>query len=213
MRESVVGRFVGSSVKRVEDKRILTGNGRYVADVTVPNLAHAAFLRSPFPHARIVSVDVSAARSHPGVIAVLTGADMVELTNPLAQLAPNPDLVAPPYYALATDKVRLVGDPVAIVIAEDRYTAEDARQLIEVDYEPLDAVATIDQALDPSSPPVWEEAGGNVVYRGSQTYGDTAAAFAAADRVVTETFRQHRIANMPMETREQSPRSTRLPGR
>ncbi len=201
MRESIAGALVGSSVKRVEDKRILTGNGKYVADVVVPGMAHAAFLRSPFPHARIVSVDAGAARALPGVIAVLTGEDMTAISQPLGQLVPTPGQVAPPYAALATDKVRLVGDPVAMVVAEDRYIAEDARQLIDVDYEPLDAVATIEQALDPASARVWEEAEGNVVFRSEHTYGDAAAAFARADRVITETFRQHRIANMPMETR------------
>jgi len=201
MRESIAGALIGSSVKRVEDKRILTGNGRYVADVTVPGMAHAAFLRSPFPHARILSVDASAAREVPGVLAVYTGADLAAIARPLAQLAPTPGQVAPPYDALATDKVRLVGDPVAIVVAEDRYIAEDARQLIDVDYEPLDPVADIDQALDPASARVWEEGESNVVFTAEHHYGDAAAAFARADRVVTETFRQHRIANMPMETR------------
>jgi len=201
MRESLTGKLVGSRVKRVEDPRILTGQGRYVADVVVPNMTHAAFLRSPFPHARIVKIDTAAAKAVPGVVAVLTGADLKKFTNPMMGLLAVDGLYNPVFYALATDKVRFVGDPVAIIVAEDRYIAEDARQLIDVEYEPLDPVATMEQSLDPSRDLIWEGAGSNVLYRGSETYGDVEGVFARADRVITETFRQHRHAPTPMETR------------
>ena len=201
MREAVAGRFIGSRVRRVEDPTILTGHGRYVADVTAPGMLHAAFLRSPLPHARIRHVDASAARRLPGVVAVYTGADMKRLTNLMMGLLPIEGLYNPAFYCLATDKVRLVGDPVALIVAEDRYIAEDARALIDVDYEPLDPVGTIDQALDPASTPLWDKAGSNVLYQDSKTYGDVDGAFAAADRVITETFHQHRHAPTPMETR------------
>lgn len=201
MRESLTGKLVGSRVKRVEDPRILTGRGRYVADVVVPNMAHAAFLRSPFPHAKITKIDTTAARALPGVVAVLTGKDLKKISNPMMGLLAVDGLYNPIFYALATDKVRLVGDPVAIIVAEDRYIAEDARQLIEVEYEPLDPIGTMDQALDSSLDPIWDGAGSNVMFRGSERYGDVESVFARADRVITETFRQHRHAPTPMETR------------
>jgi carbon-monoxide dehydrogenase large subunit len=193
-------RTIGTSIQRVEDARILTGRGRYVDDVTLPGMLHAAFVRSPHAHARIKSLDASAARAMPGVTAVLTGADMQRLTNPMS-IQMLPGYKGPQFFPLATDMVRFVGDPVAIVVAENRYLAEDARDTIEVDYEPLTPVVTLEHALDPSRPAVFEELGTNVVFQDSHTYGDVDAVFARADRVITETFRQHRYANVPMETR------------
>jgi carbon-monoxide dehydrogenase large subunit len=193
-------RTIGTSIQRVEDNRVLTGRGRYVDDISLPGMLHAAFLRSPHPHARVTRVDVEAARGAPGVVAVLTGADMQRLTRPMA-IQTLPGYRSPQFYPLASDRVRFVGDPVAIVVADSRYVAEDALELIEVDYEPLPPVATIEHALDESRPALFEELGGNVVYQDSHTYGDLDAAFARADRVVRATFRQHRYANVPMETR------------
>ncbi len=195
------GRFVGTSVRRVEDRRLLTGNGRYVDDVTVPAMLHAAFLRSPWPHAAIRSVDTAAARRHPGVTAVLTGADLQRLTHPFLGTLAFPGLYGPPYWALATDRVRMVGDPVAVVVADSRAVAEDACELIDVDYEPLEPVATMDHALDPARPALWPKAGGNVMFRETRRSGDVAAAFAAADRIIRRQFSQHRHSNQPMETR------------
>jgi carbon-monoxide dehydrogenase large subunit len=201
MREGLVGKFVGARVRRVEDRRLLTGKGRYIDDVTVPGMAHAAFLRSSFPHAYIRSIDTTEAARLPGVYGVLTGADMQRLTNPFLGMLALEGLYEPTFYALATDRVRHVGDPVAIVVAESRHVAEDACELIDVDYEPIDAVATMEQAHDPSRPMIWPKARGNVLYRDSRTHGDVDAAFAAADRVITERFRQHRQSNQPMEAR------------
>src|SRR6266851_1262742 len=115
-------RNIGTSIQRVEDNRILTGRGRYVDDVNLPGMLHAAFLRSPHPHARINNVDVSAARAMPGVVAVLTGADMQRLTNP-ASVQTLPGFRSPHFLSLATDTVRFVGDPVALIVAESRYLA------------------------------------------------------------------------------------------
>ena len=133
MRAPTVGRYVGSSVTRVEDDRLLVGKGRYIADLDRPGLLHAAFLRSPVPHARILGIDVAAARRLPGVVAVITGAEMKRMTNPFLNLGMLDGLYSPLYWALAVDRVRMVGDPVAIVVAESRYVAEDALELIDVD--------------------------------------------------------------------------------
>src|SRR5918912_3196478 len=191
-------RTIGTSIQRVEDNRVLTGRGRYVDDVSLPGMLHAAFLRSPHPHARVTRVDVEAARGLPGVFAVLTGADMQRLTRPMA-IQTLPGYRSPQFFPLATDRVRFVGDPVAIVVADSRYAAEDGLDLIEVEYEPLPPVATIEHALDESRPALFDELGSNIVYQDSHTYGDLDAAFARAERVVRETFRQHRYANVPME--------------
>ena len=200
MRAAVAGKFVGTSVRRVEDQRLLTGQGRFVGDIDVPGMVHAVFLRSPHPHALIKRIDVSAARALPGVY-VITGAMMKARTNPLLSLLAFDGLYTPYFWALATDRVRSVGDPVALVLAPTRYLAEDAMALIDVDYEPLEAVATIDQALDPRKPKLWPKADGNTMFNSTQRYGDVDAVFSTADRVITRTFDCHRHSNQPMETR------------
>ena len=201
MREAIAGRLVGTKVARVEDPRLLTGTGRYVDDITVPGMLHAHFVRSPFAHAVIRGIDVDAARRLPGVVAVYTGADMEALTHPFMGFLPLPDLYHPVYFALAVDRVRVVGDPVALIIADTRYVAEDAAQLVVVDYEELEPIATIEHALDPSRPALWPAPEGNVLQRDAAEYGDVDAAFAGADRVVRAKFVQHRYSNQPMETR------------
>ena len=134
--------LVGQSVTRVEDERLLIGNGRYVADLEPEGVLHAAFLRSPLAHARIVSIDVAAARRAPGVTAVYTGADIERLTHAFPPLMMSPGLYTPVFYSLSAERVRHVGDPVALVIAASRHLAEDALELIEIDYEPLDAISS-----------------------------------------------------------------------
>src|SRR6266568_6422287 len=146
---SVIGNYVGASVKRVEDPRFLTGQGRYVDDLKFPNMAYAAFLRSPYPHARLISVDASEARALPGVVAVLTAADLADVVNPIQVDASLPGAKPQPHTVLASDKVRFVGDLVAMVIAESRYLAEDAVDLIQVEYDPLPSVPNMQVALDP----------------------------------------------------------------
>lgn len=198
--------LVGQSVKRVEDDRLLTGNGRYVADVNPPGVLHAVFLRSPLAHATITSIDVAAARRAPGVVAVFTGADMEELTHPFPPFSMLPDLYTPLYHCLSSETVRMVGDPVALVLAESRHLAEDALELIEVDYEPLDSVASIADGLSPTKPQLWEKANGNVLYDHVDTFvaedGQSIdAVFAAADRIITERLSCPRQSNQPMETR------------
>jgi aerobic carbon-monoxide dehydrogenase large subunit len=198
-------RYTGASVKRSEDPRILTGTGRYVDDIKLPGMLHAAFVRSPLSHARVLSVDVSAARAQPGVVAVLTGADLE------AMLVPGPDSLAalmgwqgptPEFTLLATDKVRLVGDPVAVVIAESRYLAEDACELVEVEYDDLPPVMNAAFALDPSSPPLFANLGDNIARPHSRSeFGDVPGTFENADRIMDFHIDVHRHQNVPMEGR------------
>jgi len=198
-------RYTGASIKRSEDPRILTGTGRYVDDIKLPGMLHAAFVRSPLPHARVISVDASAARALPGVVAVLTGADLEAMTVP----GPDPLLSlmgwkgpSPEFTLLATDKVRLVGDPVAIVVAESRYLAEDGCELVEVEYDDLPPVVTAAFALDPDSPPLFANLGDNVARPHSRTeFGDVAGTFADADRTYDFHIDVHRHQNVPMEGR------------
>jgi aerobic carbon-monoxide dehydrogenase large subunit len=199
-------RMVGARVKRSEDPRLLTGRGRYVDDVHLPAMLHAAFLRSPLAHARITRIDASAARELPGVVAVYTGADMRAWVAPTTSGGKAfglgvPGYKVPPFRVLADEKVRFVGDPVAVVIADSRYVAEDGCERIDVEYDPLPPVITAERALDPASPAVFDEVGGNVVFEMQFTFGDVAGVFAAADRTIRETFRQHRHQNVPMEGR------------
>ena len=198
-------RMVGARVKRVEDPRILSGRGRYVDDVKLPGMLHAAFLRSPLAHAKIVAIDARGARQLPGVVAVYTGQNLRDRVAPartgMAFGMATPGYKVPPFRVLADDKVRFVGDPVAIVVAESRYLAEDACERIEVEYDPLPAVATAERALDPATPAVFDEVGGNVVFQFKKDFGDVNAVFASADRTIRQTFRQHRHQNVPIECR------------
>ncbi len=198
-------RYTGASIKRSEDPRILTGAGRYVDDIKLPGMLHAAFVRSPLAHARVLSVDVSAARALPGVAAVLTGADLEAMT------VPGPDALmalmgwagpTPEFTLLATDKVRFVGDPVAVVIAESRYLAEDGCELVEVEYDDLPPVTNASFALDPSSPPLFANLGDNISRSHARSeFGDVSGTFAHADRIVEFHIDVHRHQNVPMEGR------------
>lgn len=199
-------RSIGARVLRTEDPRILTGRGRYIDDLVLPGMLHGAFKRSTVAHGRLVSVDASAARALPGVVAVYTGEDLKRLTNAASAgqaigMAGIPGLNAPSVHGLATDKVRYVGDPIALVVAEDRYIAEDAVELIEEEIEMLDPVLTYEDALDPSKPHLFEELGTNTSFTGEMTMGDVDGAFAKADRVVNASIWVHRHQPVPMECR------------
>jgi len=201
MIESTDAQLVGAPVRRVEDRRLLAGKGTYVDDVQVPGILHAAFVRSPYAHAEIRSINTAAARGLPGVQLILTGADMKWRTYPFFGAFAFPGLYNPSYYCLATDRVRHVGDPVAIVVAESRRVAEDACELVDVGYRPLTPVATTEQARNAARSLVWPKAKSNVVYHAVEQWGDVDTAFASADRVIVERFYQHRHAPQPMETR------------
>jgi carbon-monoxide dehydrogenase large subunit len=196
-------RYFGEPVRRREDPRLLTGRGTYVDDVRPPLLLHAAVLRSPHARARIRRLDVSRAAAMPGVALVLTHADLPPaLREPLPRLIPHPALVHhKTQYALAPGQVRHVGEPVAFVVAESRYQAEDALDLIEVVYEPLPAVVDLEAAVRPGAPLVHDDMGTNVCAEYTQRVGDPDAAFAAAPHVFRERLRMDRGAAAPLETR------------
>jgi carbon-monoxide dehydrogenase large subunit len=161
-----IAAMVGTPVKRREDPRLITGQATYVDDIKLLGMLHMAVLRSPYGHARINSINTEAARKHPGVVAVYTAEDLkgvvgnIAIAVPLGKIAEGMGARG----ALAEGKVRFYGDPVAVVIAEDRYTARDARDLIEVDYEPLPAAIDIEKAMQPDAPILYEEFGTNVAF-------------------------------------------------
>ncbi|MEE2822202.1 MAG: xanthine dehydrogenase family protein molybdopterin-binding subunit [Acidobacteriota bacterium] len=189
-------KYVGQSVKRREDPRLLTGRGTFVDDIKMPNMHHAAILRSPRPHARIISIDPSKALAHPGVTTVLTGAEVGDKSLPFPV-----GVVAPfKYYSAAVDKVRYVGEPVAVVVASDRYVAEDALDLIEVEYDPLPPVVKPEDALDPDAAILHEELGNNIGCHRELDYGDVDGAFAEADLILKERFVFPRYSSLPLET-------------
>lgn len=195
--------LIGARVRRKEDPRLLTGRAQFVDDVVLPGMLEAAVLRSPHPHARILGVDVRAALELPGVFAVLTGEDVraaCATPQPVVWRM-IPDQRMTDQYALAVDKVRYVGQAVAVVAAVDRYVAEDALGLIDVEYEVLEPVVTLDDALAEGAPLLYEDWPDNVSCRQTIPKGDTAAAFAEADVVVTETLTYGRQMGTPLETR------------
>jgi len=189
--------WLGRSVERVEDAALLTGRGRYIDDIGVrPDTLHAAILRSPHAHAMIRAIRVDAARHAPGVAAVLTGADVKALSSSLvvgvkAQIECWP---------IALDRVRYVGEPVAVVVAKDRYLAEDALDLIEVDYEPLPVVMDPLAALDAASPRLHAGLGSNLASDRSFRYGNPDQVFARAARRLTITVHYPRNSCTPIET-------------
>ncbi len=199
---------IGQAVTRREDDRLLTGTGRFVDDIDLPGAAHAVFVRAVDAHGTLRGVDTSAARAVPGVVAVLTGADL--LADGVAPFPGNPSLrnaagkpmSGPPFHVLATDAVRFVGQPVAAVIAETRRAAEEAASQVFADVEPLPAAITLSQALAADAPALWAEAPGNVA--AVAQHGDAAAcdaAFAAAAHVVTVTVDNQRLAPVTLEPR------------
>ncbi|HYH21118.1 MAG TPA: xanthine dehydrogenase family protein molybdopterin-binding subunit [Azospirillum sp.] len=199
---------IGASVRRREDQRFLTGRGTYTDDINRPHQTHAVMLRSPHAHARIRGIDTSAALKAPGVIAVLTGADMAaDNVNglPCGWLIHNKDgspMKEPPHWPLARDRVRYVGDQLAVVIAETREQAKDAAELVEVDYEELPPVASIRAALADNAPAVHDDVPGNVCY--DWHLGDKAAvdaAFAQAAHVTTIDLVNQRLVPNAMEPR------------
>jgi len=199
-------RFFGAPVKRNEDRKLLTGQALFIDDVELPGMLHAAFLRSQVAHAQIKQIDVSRARKRPGVVAVYTAHDYG------AYWQPGPLLVLPPpipgiifnqrtQVPLAKDKIRHVGEPIVVVVAESRYIAEDALDDIEVDLEPLPAVVDIEAGLAAASPHVHDDLDSNIAAHVRQTKGDYRSAAAKADLILKRRFRYEHGISSPIETR------------
>ncbi len=203
--------FVGRSMARREDRRLLTGRGQFIADFELPHMLHAVFVRSPIAHARIKAVDVSRAAASPGVVYALSGPELVQ------ELPPVPDtqlslprkwttlvqhkFINPQQPLLAYDKVRHVGEAVAVIVAESRYAAEDAAQLVELQLDPLPAVLDPEAALQAGATIVHDKFATNLIGRFTVGKGDAAAALARAPRRLRRRFHHHRYAAMPMECR------------
>ena len=198
-----VTRMFGAAVKRREDPRLITGQGMYTDDFKLPGMLQMTILRSPYAHARIKSIDTSRAKAHPGVHAVFTGKDLEGKVGPMpcAWLIPDSDLKVPVYTAMATDKVRFAGDAVAIVVADDSYIADDALDLIEVDYEELPSVTNQEEALKPGAPQLYESVPGNQAFHWKFRNGDPDGALANAEVRVKERFIQQRLVPNAMEPR------------
>src|SRR5687767_1939373 len=199
-------RYFGERIKRNEDPRLLTGQGLFVDDVDLPNMLHVAFVRSPYAHAKITSIDVSQALEREGVVAVYTASDLGDYWKPgplLVSPPPIPELVfhTATQVPLAKDKVRHVGEPIAMVVATSRYLAEDAAELIEVDAEPLEAVADLEGALAPDAPVIHDAVGSNLAAHAVQRTGDYQAARARAALVISRRFHYDRGASASIETR------------
>jgi CO/xanthine dehydrogenase Mo-binding subunit len=190
--------WVGKSIRRLEDPKFLRGRGGYIGDMTLPGMLHVAVLSSPYAHARITGINTDAALAASGVHAVITGAQAAELTDPLPDFGPNP--AAHTWRCLAVEKVRYVGEGVAVVVADSRYLAEDALALIDVDYEPLPPVVDPERALDEGAPLVHEDLGSNCAYERTFQFGEVDRDFADADIVITDRLRWRRSGGQPLET-------------
>ena len=193
--------LLGARVKRVEDPRFLTGRARYVDDITRPGLLHAAFVRSTMAHADVIGVAVSAAAELPGVHDLLTGREVLELARPIVCNSTFESWQPTEYPALATDRVRFVGQTVAVVVAEDRYVAEDACELVEVDYTPRPPVASVEAAIAPDAPRLHETWEDNFFIKRHFRGGNPDAAFEDADGVLELDLTNHRHSGIPLENR------------
>ncbi|MGH9043822.1 MAG: xanthine dehydrogenase family protein molybdopterin-binding subunit [Acidimicrobiales bacterium] len=197
---TVTSRSIGTNVLRAEDLRLVSGRGRYLADISFRGEVYAAFVRSPVPHARVIRVMTAVASAIEGVLLIWVGEDVARHCAGIVGEFPVPGCVATTIPLIAAREVRYVGEPVAVVVAEDPYVAEDACDLVEVDYEPLPAV------LDPAAareggPLANENLVSNVALKGHGRHGDVEEAFATADLVISATFHTGRLSAAPMETR------------
>src|SRR5437660_490202 len=187
--------WIGKDIKRREDPALLMGTAIYTNDVNLPGMLHAAVLRSPYAHARIASIDISAAKELPGVYAVLTGREATEVIGPLPAFCAEPVVE----HAIAVEKVRYAGEAVVAVAAESRYIAEDALELVQIEWEPLPPVIDVLEAMEPHAPKVHENLPSNVVYEHVFTFGDVDGDFARADHIIKRRLRWPRATAAPME--------------
>ena len=195
---------VGQSLRRKEDPRLITGRASYVDDIVLPGMLYAAFVRSPEAHAKIESIDTSAAKERAGVVAVYTGADQDDIASPLpmAWVPPGVEIKTPEHWPLAKEYVKHVGDPVAVVVGTDRYGVVDAAEDVLVEYgDPLPAVTDIEKAIEDGSSLVHEQFGTNVSHEWSFGGGELEAGFAAADKIIERRVVNHRITGGAIEPR------------
>ena len=193
--------LIGARVRRKEDRRLIRGRGRYVADIEPPGTLHAAFVRSSYAHARILSIDAAAALAHPGVHTVMLPGEVEHVAPIPVRLGAKPEMkpfLQPP---LAQGKVRFVGEAVAVVVADNRYVAEDAAELIAVEYESLPAVIDGRESVDRDAAFLFEDQGTNVCSVFGEDVGDVDAAFADAEVTVGDTFKVQRHGAVPLEPR------------
>ncbi len=190
--------WIGCSIPRLEDRRLLLGQGCFVDDEEPPGTLHVAFERSPFPHARITGIDASEVRAFEGVVAVMTGEEVVRRTSPLTVLRPLAGIPALPFYAMATEVARWEGQPVCSIVATSRQIAEDALAALWVDYEPLEPVSDARRALEPGAPVIWPEMPNN---RATQICLGEAYRGHGGREAVTGEFHIGRVTGLPMETR------------
>ena len=195
-----MGKYVGQRVKRTEDPRLIQGLGHYVDDIKLPDTLYVAFLRSMYAHAKIKSIDTSEASHAPGVVAVYTEKDVAGKVGNVPCAAAIPGLKIPEYKVLASDHVVFVGEPIAAVVATDRYAARDAIDLIMVDYEELPVVTDLEEAAK-GGPFVYEEFGDNIAYKLTSGEGDVDAALASADHVIKQRIVHQRLIPVAMEPR------------
>ena len=206
--------WIGRSVRRKEDHRLITGKGQYFGDVKAPEALHLVFVRSEHAHARIVSIDIAAAAAMPGIVCVVTGETIRHEIKPLPQPVVVPALEAnfPTFWPLAVGKAKFHGEPVAAVVATDKYLAADAAEAVRVTYEPLPYVGDMEAALTPESPIVHEGWESNEIFATTVTGGDTPESeaanvaeveriFAEAEIVIAQRFRMHRCGVTPLEPR------------
>src|SRR4026209_807515 len=192
--------LIGASLKRVEDPPLITGRGCYVDDINLPGMLHLAFQRSPYPHAKILSIDVTKAKAMPGVEAVITGNDISERLNLLSsQVLPN--MKTPPHPVLARGAVHCIGVPIAAVVAKTSAQAEDAANAVEVEYEPLPSIANAEEALKTGAPLAREEIDSNICYTLTKNGGNVDKSLAAADHIFTMHIASPRQVALAMEPR------------
>ena len=194
-------RHIGKPLKRKEDPRLIQGLAHYVDDLQFASMHYAAIARSPYAHAVIRSVDTSKAQNAPGVVMVLTGADLKGAIGPVPCAAQIPDMKMALRPVLAHDRVRFVGEPVAVVVATDRYAARDAVDLIEVDYEPLTPVVNPEKAVEKGAPVLHEQYTDNIAYRWELEGGDVQGAFKSADKIIKQRIVNQRLIPVAMEPR------------
>jgi carbon-monoxide dehydrogenase large subunit len=194
-------RFIGKPLKRKEDPRLIQGISHYVDDLQLAGMHYAAFLRSPYAHAKIRSVDLSKARHAPGVVLALSGADVDGAVQAVPCAAQIPDMKAAARPVLARDRVLFVGEAVAVVVANDRYAARDALDLIEVDYEPLTPIVNPEKAIAKGAAPIHPGHKDNVAFKWELEGGDLKAAFKAADKVIKQRIVNQRLIPVPIEPR------------